>query len=283
MNRVLAVALLMIPSVVWGQGAPDTSRLPPVKPEAAVEGDGETSAPTQSKVPPDTQAAPKVETPQENGAESGAESGQTTKQPEVPPKPLAPPVWQTLQETDDAFVACLGALNELGAVYKLADPQTEDDRDCGIANAVRVSQPVPGVSIDAPALMRCETAVALGSWMRDFVQPAAATLKRGPVVTLAKGSGYQCRRRNNLPDGKLSEHAFGNAIDIMAFGFKDGSQIKVAPREREGSLEESFQDAVRATACLHFTTVLGPGSDDAHSNHLHLDVIARNGGFRLCQ
>lgn len=279
MKRAVAAALLMLPSALWGQGAPDASRLPPVKPEAAVEGEGAASAPTQSKLPPDTDAAPGSETPQDGNAESG----QNTKDPETQPEPLAPPVWQTLQETDDAFVACLGALNELGAVYKLADPQTEDDRDCGIANAVRVSQPVPGIRIDSPALMRCETAVALGSWLRDFVQPAAATLKRGPVVTLAKGSGYQCRRRNNLPDGKLSEHAFGNAIDIMAFGFKDGSQIKVAPREREGSREESFQDAVRATACLHFTTVLGPGSDDAHSNHLHLDVIARNGGFRLCQ
>lgn len=279
MNRVLAVALLTIPSVVWGQGAPDASRLPPVKPEAAAKDEGAAGAPTESKVPPDTRTASQTETPQEGGAEDG----QTSKEPEAQTEPLAPPVWQTLQETDDAFVACLGALNELGAVYKVADPQTEDDRDCGIANAVRLSQPVPGVAIDAPALMRCETAVALGSWMRDFVQPAAATLKRGPVVTLAKGSGYQCRRRNNLPDGKLSEHAFGNAIDIMAFGFKDGSQIKVTPREREGSREESFQDAVRATACLHFTTVLGPGSDDAHSNHLHLDVITRSGGFRLCQ
>ena len=234
MNRVLAVALLMIPSVVWGQGAPDTSRLPPVRPEAAVEGDGAASAPTQSKLPPDTDAAPRSETPQDGGTENG----QTTKDPETQPEPLAPPVWQTLQETDDAFVACLGALNELGAVYKVADPQIEDDRDCGIANAVRVSQAVPVTS----------------------------------------SSGMQL-----MPDGKLSEHAFGNAIDIMAFGFKDGSQIKVAPREREGSREESFQDAVRATACLHFTTVLGPGSDDAHSNHLHLDVIARSGGFRLCQ
>ncbi len=279
MNRAVAVALLMMPSVVCGQGAPDTSRLPPVKPEAAAEGEGAAAAPAESKVPPDTQAAPEPKTSQD----SGAESDQAAKDPEAEPEPLAPPVWQSLRETDDAFVACLGALNELGAVYKVVDPQTEDDRDCGIANPVRVSQPVPGIQIDSPELMRCETAVALGSWLRDFVQPAAATLKRGPVVMLSKGSGYQCRRRNNLPDEKLSEHAFGNAIDIMAFGFKDGSEIKVTPREREGSREESFQDAVRATACLHFSTVLGPGSDAAHNNHLHLDVIARDGGFRLCQ
>ena len=277
MKRAVAVALLVMPSVVWGQGAPDTSRLPPVKPQAVTE--GEVDAPEVSKMPPDTQTPPRPEASQD----SEPDTEEAAEEPATPPEPLAPPIWQTLQETDDAFVACLGALNELGAVYTLADPQAEEDRDCGIANPVRLSEPVPGVAIDSPALMRCETAVALGTWMRDFVTPAAATLKRGPVVTLAKGSGYQCRRRNNLPEGKLSEHAYGNAIDIMAFGFKDGSQIKVAPREREGSREESFQDAVRATACLYFSTVLGPGSDEAHSDHLHLDVIARDGGFRLCQ
>ncbi|MBM1814463.1 extensin family protein [Pseudosulfitobacter pseudonitzschiae] len=279
MKRAVAVLLLMIPSVVWGQGAPDTSRLPPVKPDAVTDVDGDVDALEVSKVPPDAERAPRSEASQD----SKADTEEAAEDSATPPEPLAPPVWQTLQETDDAFVACLGALNELGAVYKVADPQTEEDRDCGIANPVRLSEPVPGVQIDSPALMRCETAVALGTWLRDFVKPAAATLKRGPVVTLAKGSGYQCRRRNNLPDGKLSEHAYGNAIDIMAFGFKDGSQIKVTPREREGSREESFQDAVRATACLYFSTVLGPGSDEAHNDHLHLDVIARDGGFRLCQ
>jgi hypothetical protein len=261
MIRGSTVVLALSAGMAWGQGAPDVSLIPPRKPVTEVEGATEVS-----RTPPETPASHETE----------AVVTQT-------PQPLAPPVWQTLQETDAAFVSCLGALNALGAVYALTDAQTGADRDCGIALPVRLSQPVAGVDMADPALMRCETAVALGTWLRDFVQPAAATLDRGPVVTLSKGSGYQCRRRNNQSDGQLSEHAYGNAIDITGFGFKDGSQIKVTPREREGSREESFQDAVRATACLYFSTVLGPGSDDAHNDHLHLDVIARDGGFRLCQ
>ncbi|ASM71958.1 MULTISPECIES: extensin family protein [Roseobacteraceae] len=260
----LALSVMMAPGGASGQGAPDASLVPPEKPVAKTQASAE--APELSKTPPEADA------PSQEAPEVAA-----------PPEPLAPSAWQTLQETNAALVSCLGTLNELGAVYKLDDPRTGDDRDCGIANPVRLTQPVQGIEIDTPALMRCETAAALGTWLRDFVQPAAATLKRGPVVKLTKGSGYDCRGRNNQPDGKLSEHAYGNAIDIMAFRFKDGSQIKVAPRARDGTLAESFQDAVRATACLHFTTVLGPGSDDSHSDHLHLDVIARQGGFRLCQ
>ncbi|MBC7084727.1 MAG: extensin family protein, partial [Firmicutes bacterium] len=36
-------------------------------------------------------------------------------------------------------------------------------------------------------------------------------------------------------------------------------------------------------ACLYFTTVLSPGSDDAHKDHLHLDVIERKSGYRFCR
>ena len=116
------------------------------------------------------------------------------------------------------------------------------------------------------------------------VQPAARQMtERGPVVALEQGSGYICRRRNNAPDGKLSEHSFGNAIDIMAFRFAEGEPIRVEPREREGTMAEAFQRAVRAGSCLYFSTVLGPGTDASHADHLHMDIKERNGGFRLCQ
>ena len=100
---------------------------------------------------------------------------------------------------------------------------------------------------------------------------------------MALGGSYTCRRRNNLPTGKLSEHAFGNAIDIMSFQFEEGDPIPVEPRMDDHTIEEAFQRAVRATSCLYFTTVLGPGANAAHADHLHMDIAQRNGGYRLCQ
>jgi len=38
----------------------------------------------------------------------------------------------------------------------------------------------------------------------------------------------------------------------------------------------------RETACHRFTTVLGPG-DPNHESHIHLDIIKRRGGYRMCQ
>ena len=60
------------------------------------------------------------------------------------------------------------------------------------------------------------------------------------------------------------------------------TQFSYDARDR-GDMEVAFQNAVQGAACLFFSTVLGPGSNAAHDDHLHLDIKARRGGFRLCQ
>ena len=132
--------------------------------------------------------------------------------------------------------------------------------------------------------MRCATALALAEWVDTFVVPASRNLPdRGLVTQINQASTYVCRRRNNNPAGLQSEHAFGNAVDIGGFEFAEGKPIPIEPREGAGTATEAFQRAVRATACLNFTTVLGPGTDADHADHLHLDIKTRNGGYRLCQ
>ena len=185
----------------------------------------------------------------------------------------------------DEMAACLATLDDLGVSYSEVEPiLPDDDRDCGIVQPLEITEAVPGVALVPPATLRCPTAVSLARWVTDFVQPAAGRLDdRGALTAIETGSGYICRRRNNAPDGKLSEHAFGNAVDIMAFRFEEGPAIAVEPREAEGTMAEAFQDAVRASACLEFSTVLGPGSDASHDDHLHFDIVARNRGYRLCE
>ncbi|WP_439149866.1 extensin-like domain-containing protein [Sulfitobacter sp.] len=190
-----------------------------------------------------------------------------------------------LRETDADYAACLAQLDAMGVTYTEAEPLIpEDDADCGILRPLMVSEISAGVVISPSAMLRCETATALALWTKDFVLPASERLSdRGALTAIENGSGYVCRRRNNLPTGKLSEHAFGNAFDVMAFRFEDGSRLAIEPRETEGSMAEAFQDAVRGAACMDFSTVLGPGSNAAHADHLHLDIIARTSGYRLCE
>lgn len=201
--------------------------------------------------------------------------------------PPAPPDWWLERPSEQEFAACMLALNMLGTQYTLPPTVSDpDNADCGIARPVLVDQIIPGVTLQGKAMMQCATARALALWTREFVVPAAATLQGAPRITgMTPGSTYHCRARigtgNSRP--KLSEHAKGNAIDIASFQFDGHDPVPIAPRKGKGDRIEAFQRAVRASGCLYFTTVLGPGSNTAHADHLHLDIAQRRGDWRICQ
>ncbi|WP_425072485.1 extensin family protein [Sagittula sp. S175] len=271
MRWLWVLAAVGVAGGVWAQGAPEVSVRPEGRPEGHPEAGAEDSGPGE----------------QTGAGEQAGEAEQTGEAEEAVSDALAevPGMREQLNMSRADHAACLAVLDGLGVVYSEPAPIIpEDDRDCGILRPVAVTEIAPGVEIAPPAVVRCETAEAMALWVKDFVLPAAARMEdRGALRAIRNGSGYVCRRRNNLPDGKLSEHAFGNAFDVMGFEFAEGPPIPVQPREAEGTMAEAFQDAVRASACMEFTTVLGPGSNATHEDHLHLDIIARSSGYRLCE
>ena len=46
--------------------------------------------------------------------------------------------------------------------------------------------------------------------------------------------------------------------------------------------ERGFLRDVHASACQQFTTVLGPGSNVYHYDHLHVDLMRRSSGRSIC-
>lgn len=223
----------------------------------------------------------KPEAPPEASAPAASETQPANEKVEN----AGPPVRETLREDDFHYSACLLDLSLIGADYSEMAPLAEADApDCGIARPILLRAPLPGIEIPGGAPMRCETAWHLAHWLKDFVRPASALLPGQPRITaIEPGTTYQCRQTVGNGGGKLSEHAFGNAFDIAGFRFKDGTKLEIAPRQDSGDMDEAFQRAITGAACLHFTTVLSPGSNAAHENHLHLDIKARKGGWRLCQ
>lgn len=180
--------------------------------------------------------------------------------------------------------ACTRALDALGAAYKLTRPITPADRDCGIARPVTLTQAAPGVAMSPPQPLRCEAALALARWVNRSVLPAARALpQRRGLMAIEQAPSYACRRRNNLPTGKPSEHSLGNAADIAGFRFRSGPPVMLRPRDGAGTNAAAFQRAIRRAACEEFTTVLGPGADAYHANHLHLDIRQRRNGYRICK
>ena len=116
---------------------------------------------------------------------------------------------------------------------------------------------------------------ALEIWMRYSVQPAAIANFGMPIVEIRQISAYSCRTMNNKKGAELSEHAFGNALDIAGFKLANGRVIVVKSGWRGSADEQRFLREVFSSACKTFKTVLGPGAA-YHSDHFHVD-LARHG------
>ncbi len=194
--------------------------------------------------------------------------------PPIPPELLAPPKPVASAEA----AGCLDRLKALGVAFEAKPDITAGA--CGAAAPVRVTALSQNLSLSTPSTMVCPMAEALAKWAREAVEPAAREHLDDRLKRIAIGTHYECRPQRG--GGKLSEHAFANAVDVMGFEFEKRPAVPVAPHP-DGSPPDRFQDAVQAKACAFFSTVLGPGSDAAHADHLHLDLRARKRGFTLCQ
>ena len=138
------------------------------------------------------------------------------------------------------------------------------------------------VEIKPAATLACPMVSALDRWILDSVQPAARRWFRQPVVEIRQISAYSCRGMNGQPGARISEHAFGNALDIASFTLADGRRITVKNGWRGSPEEQGFLRDVQGAACEQFNTVLAPGSNRFHYDHFHFDLMQRRSGHRIC-
>lgn len=214
--------------------------------------------------------------PEADVKESPAKSEAATPPPPPDPAPVA--------ETPEDLALCLKDLKAIGADFS-QEQAIDGEFGCGIAHPVTVRRILPEVALEPEATLRCETALSLARMTRDMLIPAAArAFPDKPKLTgVSQASGYVCRNRNSADDGKISEHAYGNALDIAGLSFGEEKMPVMIARQDDGTAEAAFQRAFNALACLYFTTVLSPGSDATHQDHMHLDVIERKSRFRYCR
>jgi len=139
------------------------------------------------------------------------------------------------------------------------------------------------VSMKPAATLACPIVSALDRWLTDSVQPAAMRWFGMRVVEIKQISAYSCRGMNGNPHAHISEHAFGNALDIAAFTLADGRRIAVKSGWRGVPEEQGFLRDVQAAACQQFNTVLAPGSNSHHEDHIHVDLMRRASRRTICQ
>jgi len=142
---------------------------------------------------------------------------------------------------------------------------------------------MPAATVTPAATLACPIVSALDQWVSAAVQPAAMRWFGQPVVEIKQISAYSCRGMNGNPNAHISEHAFGNALDIAAFVLTDGRKITVKNGWNGSPEEQGFLHDVQNAACQQFTTVLAPGSNVYHYDHIHVDLMRRASGRRICQ
>ncbi len=139
------------------------------------------------------------------------------------------------------------------------------------------------VTLKPTATLACPIVSALDRWLMDAVQPASMRWFGARVVEIKQISAYSCRGMNGNPHAHISEHAFGNALDIAGFTLADGRYVSVQHGWKGMPEEQGFLRDVQGAACQQFTTVLAPGANVYHYNHIHVDLMRRSSGRVVCK
>lgn len=152
-------------------------------------------------------------------------------------------------------------------------PDRALDEGCGFSNAVEVS----GASIDFSRSFTatCSLAVAWALFEKNVIGPAAEEHLGQEVARVLHFGTFACRNINHRENGRRSEHATANAIDISGFVLADGRQVTLRRDWNGSDRHKAFLRAVRDGACGFFDVVLSPDYNAAHHDHFHFDMGSR--------
>lgn len=170
--------------------------------------------------------------------------------------------------------------SRLGIAERLR--KIDEGNGCYVPDPWRISS-IGDVHLSQPATLNCGMAEPLSDWLENTVQPEARRAFGEEVVALDVAASYSCRPRNNKRGAKMSEHGYGNAIDIAGFTLASGRTVTVLDGWRGNRAERRFLEQVHGEACGEFHTVLGPKADRAHRDHFHLDLQNRRSGSTYCR
>jgi hypothetical protein len=206
-----------------------------------------------------------------------------TKRPSVFDKPAGPSPRAQVVEDDEDELAVPGPMERQRPAYAPPPNRYPPAQQVPLGRAPMTTGSVSPVEIKPEATLACPIVNALDKWIMDAVQPAALRWFGQPIVEIKQISAYSCRGMNGQRGARISEHAFGNALDIAAFILADGRKVTVKDGWKGTPEEQAFLHDVQGGACEQFTTVLAPGSNVYHYDHIHVDLMRRASGRVICQ
>lgn len=232
------------------------------------------SAPAPFAMPPFF--APQPQPAEEREKEPPKDAEKPVHPPQPPERPAA-----SGDKTPGLPAPC-AALVEEGVIAAEPETHLEIKDGCSLPSPVRFSairlKDGRLIPLKPAAILRCETVAAVAEWVREDLAAAVDSLG-APLAAVEVAASFACRPRNNVKGAKVSEHGFGNALDVGGFETTGPGTLEV----KNGGLPVAFQEQMKSSACKRFATVLGPGSDGYHEDHIHVDLAKRRNAYKMCR
>jgi len=180
------------------------------------------------------------------------------------PQPVGTPSFTSAEAQQCAF-----DLNQAGVRFT---PLPNQDHGGGCTSIDSVKLLDVGVPVSGLGPMTCPLARNFAAWAQYAVKPAARRYFGTEVVKIETFGTYSCRNIYGGRSGRLSQHAYSNAIDVSGFVLADGRRILLDGGWKGDVASQDFLRALHKSACRRFGTALGPDYNAAHDNHFHFDM-----------
>jgi hypothetical protein len=164
---------------------------------------------------------------------------------------------------------CAVDLKQAGVKFT---PLPNQDHGGGCSSIDSVKLLDIGTPTSGLGAMTCPLARNFAAWAQYAVKPAAQKYFGQKVVKIETFGTYSCRNIYGGRSGRLSQHAYSNAIDVSGFVLADGRRIMLDGGWKGDKASQDFLRALHKSACRRFGTVLSPDYNAAHYNHFHMDM-----------
>ena len=184
-------------------------------------------------------------------------------------KPNRPQAVGTPSFTSAEAKQCAFDLKQAGVRFT---PLPNEDHGGGCTSIDSVKVLDVGVPVSGLGAMTCPLAKNFAAWVQYAVKPAARKYLGQEVVKIETFGTYSCRNIYGGRSGRMSQHAFSNAIDVSGFLLADGRRVMLDGGWTGDKSSQDFLRALHKSGCRRFGTVLGPDYNAAHYNQFHFDL-----------
>jgi hypothetical protein len=173
---------------------------------------------------------------------------------------------------------CHSRLHSAKVAFKAASLPVRVQRHqvCGTPQAVVYLRGPEGIAFSPSPIVSCPLALGLARF-EGLVQRLSLEFFGVRVKRIVQGGTYNCRSMARFK--LVSEHSYGNAIDLYGFVLENGKSIQVlrdfgatdrAPKGKEGEFLRALARAAYDEDV--FSVVVTRFFDELHRDHIHVDM-----------